>query len=212
MLHQVQRKLELDFDDLGEQTVKNIPDPVHAYRLRERVAETPPQRARGARRTAAVSAASALAAIALALVAYLMLGDRTPSPAGPPLTSIAVLPFADLSPGSDQEYFADGLTEELISGLSKVADLRVVARTSAFAFKGRNEDIRAIGDQLGVGTIVEGSVRKAGDRLRITAQLIRVADGFHIWSDTYDRNLDDVFAIQEEIARATVDALKVRPQ
>ncbi len=206
VLHQVQRKLELDFDDLGDQTVKNIPDPVHAYRLRERA--TAP--AAGPRRSSSrlVITTGVAAVIALAAAVYWLM--RPDASTGPPLTSIAVLPFDDMSPGQDQEYFADGMAEELINALSKVPGLRVAARTSAFAFKGKAEDIRTIGDQLNVGAIVEGSVRKAGDRVRITAQLIRVADGFHIWSDTYDRKLDDVFAIQNEIAQATVAALEIR--
>jgi TolB-like protein/DNA-binding winged helix-turn-helix (wHTH) protein len=126
------------------------------------------------------------------------------------IRSIAVLPFVDMSPGGDQEYFADGMSEELINRLSKIEDLRVVARTSAFAFKGKNVDIREIGEQLDVGAVVEGSVRKAGDRLRITAQLVQVADGFHFWSETYERQLDDVFAIQDEVSRAIAGALEAR--
>jgi TolB-like protein len=127
-----------------------------------------------------------------------------------PIRSVAVLSFADMSPARDQEYFADGIAEEIMGGLSKVDALRVTARTSAFAFKNTSESIQSIGAQLGVGAVVEGSVRKAGDRLRITAQLIRVADGFELWSDSFDRKLNDVFAIQDEIARATVEALKVK--
>ena len=128
----------------------------------------------------------------------------------PPIRAVAVLSFADMSPAGDQGYLGDGIAEEIMGGLSKVEALRVTARTSAFAFKDKNESIQAIGAQLGVGAVVEGSVRKAGDRLRITAQLIRVADGFELWSDSFDRKLDDVFAIQDEIARATVAALRVR--
>ena len=115
--------------------------------------------------------------------------------------SIAVLPFANLSPDSESEYFADGMTEEIINAVSNVADLRVIARTSAFAFKGSNQDVREIGKQLGVGTVLEGSVRRSGDRLRITAQLIDVSGGHHLWSERYDRDLADVFAIQDEIAQ-----------
>jgi TolB-like protein/DNA-binding winged helix-turn-helix (wHTH) protein len=126
------------------------------------------------------------------------------------IRSIAVLPFVDMSPGGDQEYFADGMSEELINRLSRIEDLRVVARTSAFAFKGKNVDIREIGEQLDVGAVVEGSVRKEGDELRITAQLVQVADGYHLWSETYDRQLDDVFAIQEEVSRAIAGALEAR--
>ena len=124
--------------------------------------------------------------------------------------SIAVLPFENLSSESEQEYFCDGITEELINALTQVEGLRVVARTSAFAFKRLHRDIRKIGEALNVGLVVEGTVRKAGDRLRITAQLINVLSGYHLWSQQYDRKLKDVFAIQEEIAQAIVKALRIR--
>ena len=123
--------------------------------------------------------------------------------------SIAVLPFADMSPGKDQEYFAEGIAEELLNALAHIHDLRVVARTSAFAIKGMNLDIREIGRRLNVKSVLEGSVRKAGNRLRVTAQLINVEDGFHLWSDRYDRDMADIFAIQDEITAAIVDSLKV---
>lgn len=124
-------------------------------------------------------------------------------------TSIAVLPFADMSPLKDQEYFCEGIAEELISGLTRIADLRVVARTSAFKFKDSGLDIREIGRQLNVKTILEGSVRKAEDTLRITAQLINVADGYHLWSARYDRKMADIFAIQDEISGSIVEALRL---
>jgi len=124
--------------------------------------------------------------------------------------SIAVLPFIDLSPKKDKEYFCDGMAEELINSLTKISDLRVVARTSAFSFREKNLDVPEIGRRLNVETILEGSVRKAGNRLRITAQLINVADGYHIWSDKYDRDMEDIFAIQDEISLAIVDNLKVK--
>ena len=130
-------------------------------------------------------------------------------PAARAAPSIAVLAFADLSPGKDQEYFADGLAEELLNVLAKVPGLRVAARTSAFAFKGRNEDVAQIGQKLHVAHVLEGSVRKAGDQIRITTQLIDVSNGFHLWSETYDRRVTDVFAVQDEIARAVVGALKL---
>ena len=123
--------------------------------------------------------------------------------------SIAVLPFADLSPERDQEYFCDGLADELINALTKIRKLKVAARTSAFTYKGKDIDVREIGKQLGVATVLEGSVRKAGDRLRITTQLVDVAEGYHLWSDQYDRNFEDIFAIQEEITLAIVDNLKI---
>jgi len=123
--------------------------------------------------------------------------------------SIAVLPFVNMSADPEQEYFSDGIAEEILNGLVKVSGLRVVARTSAFSFKGQNIDIRQVGETLNANHVLEGSVRKAGDRLRITAQLISVHDGYHLWSETYNRQIDDVFAIQEEIARAVVSALEV---
>lgn len=127
-----------------------------------------------------------------------------------PKQSIAVLPFADMSPDHDQEYFSDGLTEELLNLLAKVPGLHVASRTSAFSFKGRQEDIREIADKLSVRHVLEGSVRKAGDQLRITAQLIKAQDGYHLWSETYDRSIENVFAVQDEIARAVVDSLKLQ--
>ena len=139
-------------------------------------------------------------------------GASTPpgaAAATPVAKSIAVLPFADMSPQRDQEYFCEGMAEELINALMKIGQLNIASRTSAFAFKGKNEDIGEIGKKLKVGTVLEGSVRKAGNRLRITAQLINVADGYHLWSDRYDRDMEDVFAIQEEIAASIVKALRV---
>ena len=123
--------------------------------------------------------------------------------------SIAVLPFTNMSADPDQEYFSDGISEEILNGLAKLKTLKVVGRTSSFAFKGRNEDLREIGSSLGVQHVVEGSVRKSGNTLRITAQLIKVSDGFHLWSETYDRELEDIFAIQDDISRAIVQELKV---
>ncbi len=123
--------------------------------------------------------------------------------------SIVVLPFVDLSAQRDQEYFCDGMVEELINSLSRIKDLRVVARTSAFSFKGKDADIREIGKRLNVKTVLEGSVRKAGNRLRITTQLVNVEEDFPIWSDRYDRELEDVFAIQDNIAQSIVNALKI---
>ena len=131
------------------------------------------------------------------------------APKTTPDSSIAVLPFLDLSQQKDQDYFCDGMAEELINALAKIKDLRVSARTSAFSFKGQQKDIREIGQKLNVATVLEGSVRKAGNRLRISAQLINVADGYHLWSEKYDRELKDVFAIQDEIAGNIVRALRV---
>ncbi|HSE67978.1 MAG TPA: protein kinase, partial [Gemmatimonadales bacterium] len=127
-----------------------------------------------------------------------------------PLASAAVLPFVDLSSEKDQEYFSDGLTEELITSLSQVPGLRVAARTSSFQFKGQNPDVHDVGRKLDVGAVLEGSVRKSGDRLRVSAQLISVKDGYQLWSDSYDRDLADVFDVQEDVARSIVAALRVR--
>jgi adenylate cyclase len=136
-------------------------------------------------------------------------GPRPSSRAKSP-PSIAVLPFADMSAQKDQEYFCDGIAEEIINDLMRLEGLSVVARTSSFAFKGQAEDIRKIGRKLGAERVLEGSVRKAGNQLRITAQLVDVADGYHIWSAQYDRAMEDVFAIQEEIAQSIVEALEIR--
>jgi serine/threonine-protein kinase len=126
------------------------------------------------------------------------------------MPSIAVLPFANLSRDPDDEYFSDGLAEEIINALAQVEGLKIIARTSAFAFKGRNEDIRKIAETLGVSNVLEGSVRRAGNRLRVTAQLIQAADGTHLWSQRFDREMTDVFGVQDEIAAAIAEALQVR--
>jgi len=123
--------------------------------------------------------------------------------------SVAILPFADMSAARDQEYFCDGIAEEIINALCVVRGLRVASRTSSFQYKGQNVDIREIGRQLGVGSVLEGSVRRADDQVRITVQLLNTGDGYHIWSQSYDRKLEDVFAIQTEIAQRMVDALRV---
>ena len=133
--------------------------------------------------------------------------------AGPipePGASIAVLPFRNVSADRDADYFSDGMTEEILSALSQIPSLAVAARTSSFAYKGRDTDVRTIGRELGVRTVLEGSIRQAGQRLRVTAQLIDVGTGYHLWSDRFDREMRDVFAVQDEIARAIAETLKVR--
>ncbi len=130
--------------------------------------------------------------------------------AAPAAPSIAVLPFADMSPKHDQEYFADGVAEEIRNALSRIEGLKVIGRTSSFSFKGKSDDLKAIGQKLGVANVLEGSLRKDGSGIRITAQLIRVADGTHLWSQSYDRKLSGIFKIQDEIARSVVGALKVK--
>ncbi len=129
---------------------------------------------------------------------------------GIPDKSIAVLPFVNMSDDPANEYFSEGISEELLNLLAKIPQLKVIGRTSSFQFKGRQEDLRAIGDKLGVANILEGSVRKSGNRVRVTAQLITVTDGTHLWSESFDRDLDDIFAVQNEIASSVVETLKVK--
>ncbi len=126
------------------------------------------------------------------------------------LPSIAVLSFANLSGDKEQEYFSDGLAEEIINALAKIPRLKVIARTSAFAFKGQNTDIRRIAETLGVANVLEGSVRRSGNRIRVTAQLISATDGTHLWSERYDREMADVFSVQDEISAAIIEALQIR--
>ena len=135
-------------------------------------------------------------------------GDRADAPRE---QSVAVLPFENLS-GPDDEYFADGITDEILNALSHLEGMRVAARTSCFAFKGRREDLRAVGEKLQVASVLEGSVRRAGNRLRITVQLVNAADGYQLWSERYDREMTDVFEVQDEIAAAIVGKLRVRPE
>ena len=133
----------------------------------------------------------------------------TPAAPAAPEASVAILPFADLSEAHDQDYFCDGLAEEILNALTRVRGLRVASRTSSFRFRDANADAREIGRALSVAAIMEGSVRKAGERVRVTAQLIDAGNGYHLWSENFDRRLEDVFAIQEEIARNVVEALRV---
>jgi TolB-like protein/predicted Ser/Thr protein kinase len=137
-------------------------------------------------------------------------GILSPVPVIERQPSIAVLPFANMSGDKDNEFFSDGLAEEIISALTRIAGLKVIARTSAFAFKGKQEDIRRIAEALGVANVLEGSVRRAGTRVRVAAQLITAADGSHLWSERYDRELTDIFAVQDEISQAIADALQVK--
>jgi adenylate cyclase len=172
---QVAGKVALEFDDLGEHTVKNIERPIHVFALR-----------------AAVEPASAL-----------------PAAQARPRLSICVLPFANMSGDPEQEYFSDGITEDIITDLSKVSALSVVSRVSAFSFKGRTVDVAQVARQLKVSHVLEGSVRKSGNRVRITAQLIEGATDSHLWAERYDRDVDDIFALQDEISQAIVKALKL---
>jgi TolB-like protein/Flp pilus assembly protein TadD len=150
-----------------------------------------------------------IAAIAILAAGYFAMGRLVPSKSAGD-KSIAVLPFADMSENKDQEYFSDGLAEEVLDLLAKTPGLHVIARTSSFSFKGKSDDIPTIARKLGVANLLEGGVRKSGNRLRVTTQLIRAGDGEQLWSETYDRELKDVFAVQDEIAEAVVKQLKLK--
>jgi adenylate cyclase len=180
---QVAGKCKLGFEDLGEKSVKNIARPVHVYRV---LAEGEPDRVcRPAPSPARAAAAT-----------------------GKP--SIAVLPFQNMSGDADQEYFSDGITEDLITDLSKLSGVLVIARNSSFTYKGQPVDVREVGKRFGVSHVLEGSVRRAGARLRITAQLLESATGHHLWAERYDRDLKDIFDVQDEIVRKIVEALDVK--
>jgi TolB-like protein/tetratricopeptide (TPR) repeat protein len=163
-------------------------------------------------RLATLGAGAIALVAALAAAALFGRGGTDPGRGGEDaaLPSVAVLPFTDLSPEGEQQYFSDGLSEEILNALAQVEGLKVAGRTSSFAFRGRAGDLRAIGRQLGVGAVLEGSVRLDGARVRVTAQLIKAADGYHLWSQTFERELKGVFAVQDEIAAAVVEALKVK--
>jgi len=155
-----------------------------------------------------VFGAMAIAIVYLVADKFLLREDGSQQVADGELISIAVLPFVNMSEDANNEYFSDGLSEELLNVLAQIRDFRVAGRTSSFAFKGKEQDLRVIGEKLDVGTILEGSVRKVGNDVRITAQLVNVEDGYHLWSATYDRTLDNIFEVQGEIATAVVGALK----
>ncbi len=177
----VRTKVAADFEDQGEQQVKNIVEPVRAFRVRVDGAAAP-------KRATAEAQSRATAG----------------------MPSIAVLPFQNMSGEADQEYFSDGITEDLITDLSNLSGVLVIARNSTFTYKGRSVDVRQVGREFNVSHVLEGSVRRAGGRVRITAQLVESASGHHIWAERYDRNLEDVFAIQDEITQKIVTALDVR--
>ncbi len=196
---EVKNKLEFGYQDLGPQQVKNIPDPVRAYRVLMEpsaagtVIGPPTLVARGKRLVAwpisAVTAAVALILIGVGIVTWLRSGQTAPQMQTASLDPhrVAVLPFVNINADAADDYFSDGMTEELITQLSKIGKLRVIARTSVMKYKGTKQDIAEIGHDLQVGTILEGSVRKAGNQVRITAQLIDVPSQSHLWSEDYDR-------------------------
>ena len=174
---QVEGRLQVAFSDLGQQELKNIARPVEAFEVQRSAAERKPIAASKAGRSSA---------------------DQK--------LGIAILPFTNMSGDKEQEYFSDGITEDIITEISRFRELRVIARNSSFVFRGQNVDVGEVGRKLGVEFVVEGSVRKAGNRLRVTAQLIEAGYNRHIWAERYDRDVDDVFSIQDEIAR-TVAAM-----
>ncbi len=202
----VKNQAEIEGTPLGTHQFKNVARPLAVWA----VSGSPATPARTAPRGFGLRRAAIGAALVVAAGALLYLARDWQASSPTETASVAVLPFDDMSPNGDQEYFADGMAEEIINALARLPDLRVVARTSAFAFKGKDVDIRTIGERLGVRNVVEGSVRRSGERLRVTAQLISVADGYHLWSETYERDVSDVFAIQEEVATKVAKALSVR--
>jgi adenylate cyclase len=183
---QVRNKLDLNYGDLGTPSVKNIDEPVRAYRVSEP--------SEGSKAAATISSSP---------------GAKNKN-SGPTKPTIAVLPFDNMSKDEEQEYFVNGMTEDIITELSRYHDLFVIARNSTFAYKGKAIDVTEVGRELGVRYIVEGSVRKAGNRVRITVQLIDAADGHHLWAERYDRELEDVFAVQDEITQVIVANLPRR--
>src|SRR5450631_1599365 len=180
---QARDKLSFGFEDMGEQTVKNIARPIGVHRV-SIVADAAPIVVKGA---------------AVAATTEVSTADRP---------SIAVLPFANMSGDPEQEYFADGISEDIITGLSKLRWFFVIARNSSFAYKGKAVDVKRAARELGVRYVLEGSVRKGGNRVRITAQLIDAATGNHIWADRYDGDLTDIFALQDEITKKVVAAIE----
>ena len=222
---QIETKLPLGYEYLGEQSVKNIPKPVGAYRVL-----TKPDAAgkvigekrffgRYSRRTA-MAAIIILVVIAVGLVSwniYLQQSKRV-EPASldrmayplPDKPSIAVLPFVNMSDDPEQAYFSDGITEDIITTLSKVPKLFIIARNSTFTYKNRSVKVQQVAEELGVRYVLEGSVRKAGNKIRITAQLIDAVNGHHLWAERFDRDLKDIFALQDEIAMKVLTALEVK--
>lgn len=217
---QVRTKLKAHYEDLGEQEVKNIPRPVRVYRVKTEIDEPLGEERdrspdRSPRKLVLTLAAAAVAALVVLIVTQVRFRSASAPPvapiaaAGAARPSIAVLPFANMSADKADEYLSDGMTEDIITALSKIGGLQVAARTSAFAFKGQNEDVRKIGERLNVANVLEGSVSRAGGKLRITTQLINIADGYHLWSETYDREMKDIFAIRSDVAQRVAEALRI---
>jgi adenylate cyclase len=226
---QVKTKIPIDYEYLGEYEVKNIKEPVRVYKvLMDLIPDKVIEELKSNKTVGVNSSKKKSIKIPIAIISIILLisaglflwklyqNQHTKTEQSSVVfnekqspKTIAVLPFENLSSDPEQEYFSDGLTEELINKLSQVKDLQVTAHTSSFYFKGKDEDMRTIGEILGVEYLLEGSVRKTGNQLRITAQLIKAKDGYHLLSETYDRELKDIFNIQDEIAKAVNTALSV---
>jgi len=214
---QIEGKLPFAFEFSGEHTMKNIARPVRVYRLQLEPgasAKTSPRPGRVDRRSLIRVAAIVVIAALLGVggwAGWRLLGPREsdglPLPDKP---SVAVLPFTNLSQDPTQEYFSDGVTEALITGLSKISGLFVIARNSVFTYKGKPVNVREVGRDLGVRYVLEGGVQRAGNRVRITAQLVDATSGYHIWAERYDREVRDIFAVQDEVTQQIVRALSVK--
>jgi adenylate cyclase len=208
---QVRGRVEAAFEDLGPKTLKNIPMPVHVWRVALDGQAAPPRRS--LRRPAlALLALLLLAAAGAGLWQFQPRDGGGPAPATDIATpadkpSIAVLPFTNMSNDTEQEYFSDGVTDDLITDLSRISGLFVIARNTVFTYKGRAVNVTQVARELGVRYVLEGSVRKAGERVRINAQLIDTATGGHVWADRFDRELGDIFALQDDVTREIVSAL-----
>jgi adenylate cyclase len=218
---QVRNRLDVGFSDLGDQMVKNIPDQVRVYRVQPRVPAHGPETSQGRYRrlrVALVAAAVLLLLVGAGLWAswprplglLIDIAGVSGPPVDPPLPdkpSYVVLPFENVSGDPEQEYFSDGITEDLTNELARNPFLFVISRNSAFTYKGKRVKVEDVGRELGVRYVIEGSVRKAGDRVRVTAQLIDATTGGHLWSERYDRDLSDIFAVQAEIAEEILGAV-----
>jgi len=220
----IKNKLSLSYESLGEHTVKNIKEPVRVYRMRIGPQAAAPvvkeEKARPRHWQKAVLAALVVLVVAAGAWAIWNFYFRPPAiePASiekmayplPDKPSIAVLPFDNLSEDPKQDYFSDGITEEIITSLSKVPKLFVIARNSTFTYKGKPVKVKQVAEELGVRYVLEGSIRKAGDKIRITAQLIDALTGHHLWAERYDRNLKDIFAVQDEITKNIITATQIK--
>ena len=222
VLDQVETKLDLSYEDLGEQQVKNITRPVRAYRVLvgEKLASTPRMSRRSGPGMAFMAGSALVVLLIVGVVVAISWQPWAPreEPASveamafslPDKPSIAVLPFNNMSEDRNQEYFADGMTEDLITDLSKISGLFVIARNSSFSYKGQQVKVRQVAEELGVQFVLEGSVRRAGDEVRINAQLIDATTGGHLWADRYDGSVADIFDLQDEVTKQIVDALAIK--